>query len=302
MEGNYFYLKYAQDIHQFLENEFIKGYNEAYRFYIFHGDLNVPLDYTINNYKLGYFLELICQIKDELTPNQIAMFEVIDINWDYDYPKEEYKKPNKPWQEKYALAKKFYRKHHHLKVPSNYKIGLIDLGSWIATQRTAEKRGMLHYNKMEQLDKLHMIYSFNHLEEVVRISTLPKGEIAIPEDYLIISPFSNDNNPFIHKPKYTYPNAQLPFFEVHQMQPKYYDSHPDMETFQTEITKKIIISDIRKLLQLLNLADLYQINNDSLTDKSVSELLTIKNNLTALLSPEKTDTDKKYQKRVDKHL
>ena len=302
MEGNYFYLKYGQDIHRFLENEFITGYNEAYKFYIFHGNLNVPLDYTVNSYKLGHFLELICQIKDELTANQRAMFEIIDINWDYGYPKEEYKKPNRPWEEKYALAKKFYHKHHHLKVPNNYKIGLIDLGSWIATQRTTEKKCILHYHKMEKLDNLHMIYSFDHLEEIVRVSTLSKGALAIPEDYLLISPFSNSYNPFIKKPKYTYHNAQLPFFKTRPIYPKYYEKHLDMECCQEDLTKKVIISDIRTLLKMVSIADLNQLNIDNLNDKSIIELLAIKNNLLETLSTKKTVTAKKLQKQVDKLL
>ncbi len=66
--------------------------------------------------------------------------------------------------------------------------------------------------------------------------------------------------------------------------------------------QKVIISDIRTLLKMVNIADLNQLNIDNLNDKSIIELLAIKNNLLETLSTKKTVTAKKLQKQVDKLL
>lgn len=75
-----------------------------------------------------------------------------------------------------------------------------------------------------------------------------------------------------------------------------------MECCQEDLTKKVIISDIRTLLKMVSIADLNQLNIDNLNDKSIIELLAIKNNLLETLSTQKTVTAKKLQKQVDKLL
>ena len=53
---------------------------------------------------------------------------------------------------------------------------------------------------------------------------------------------------------------------------------------------------------MVSIADLNQLNIDNLNDKSIIELLAIKNNLLETLSTQKTVTAKKLQKQVDKLL
>lgn len=62
------------------------------------------------------------------------------------------------WEEKYAIAVKFFESNGSLSVPVNQIYEGVYLGKWISHQRQAYQKGKLSYDKIERLEKLNMIW------------------------------------------------------------------------------------------------------------------------------------------------
>ena len=75
------------------------------------------------------------------------------------------KKDNPPtiyenkWEEKYKLAKKYYKEQGHLYIPQDYEISGIKLGQWISTQRTQYKKGALSKDRVDKLNAIGMVWN-----------------------------------------------------------------------------------------------------------------------------------------------
>lgn len=73
---------------------------------------------------------------------------------------------DKDWFEKYSLAKEYYLEHGNLKVPFRYsslKDGIIiNLGTWVMTQRQGYLKGTLSKERIDLLNEIGMVWKINN--------------------------------------------------------------------------------------------------------------------------------------------
>ncbi len=150
-------------------------YDLAKKYYEFHGNVNMSLDFkTKNGYeydehgvKLGIWLYeqfIAYREKDfsKITMEQIKLLEKLNLNLkNIKYV---------AWLKNYNLAESYYKHHGNSKIPQNFKTKNgyeydefgINLGAWIRTQRVAY-RGYGHLKitdcQINLLDQLEMIYN-----------------------------------------------------------------------------------------------------------------------------------------------
>lgn len=116
-----------------------KMYYFAKEYYLIHGDLCVPHNYSCGDgFKLGEWLYR--QIRDyknnSLSDERISLLEQIDVEWHSCYSNRKMKK----WMKFYNLAKEFYLEHGHLKIVQSYVTeDGVPLGLWIEVQRQRYK-------------------------------------------------------------------------------------------------------------------------------------------------------------------
>lgn len=109
------------------------NYCAAIRYYLEHGDLEVPVKYVSpDGVALGSWLggQRAAYKAGELTPDQIARMDVLGVDWT--------DRNNRKWQTAYESAVRYYQEHGDLNVPSEYvdEDGVL-LGKWISRQRYA---------------------------------------------------------------------------------------------------------------------------------------------------------------------
>ena len=150
-------------------------YDLAKKYYEFHGNVNMSLDFkTKNGYeydeygvKLGIWLyeQFIAYRENDfskVTMEQIKLLEKLNLNLkNIKYV---------AWLKNYNLAESYYKHHGNSKIPQNFKTKNgyeydefgINLGAWIRTQRAAY-RGYGHLKitdcQINLLDQLEMIYN-----------------------------------------------------------------------------------------------------------------------------------------------
>ena len=128
-------------------------FREAQGYYLEHGDLEVLVKYvTENGVPLGRWLAEIGS-QTALTEEQRGRLEKIG------FCKE--KKTVRQWNEKYALAKRYYEEFGDLNVPVSYCVNGVKLGRWISNVRSKRKHpgasGMvLDEDRIRLLDRIGM--------------------------------------------------------------------------------------------------------------------------------------------------
>ncbi len=131
---------------------------QADQYYHTYGHLNVPKEYAIGPYRLGYWLIEQRQkyASGQLSSMQIRELEKFQMRWEMSRPRS--------WNEWYEIARIYYERHGDLRVPANYttKEG-IRLGRWICSQRDCyhERPGKrrLTSAEIEKLDGIGMVWS-----------------------------------------------------------------------------------------------------------------------------------------------
>lgn len=136
-------------------------FREAQRYYLEHGDLEVPVKYvTENGVPLGRWLaEIGSQFgeknacRSSLEERQLERLREIGFKTE--------KKTVRQWNEKYALAKNYYEEYGNLNVPVSYSVNGVKLGRWISNIRAKRKHpgssGMvLGEERIRQLDSIGM--------------------------------------------------------------------------------------------------------------------------------------------------
>lgn len=136
-------------------------FREAQRYYLEHGELEVPVKYvTENGVPLGRWLaEIGSQFgeknacRSSLEERQLERLREIGFKTE--------KKTVRQWNEKYALAKNYYEEYGNLNVPVSYSVNGVKLGRWISNIRAKRKHpegsGMvLDEHRIRQLDSIGM--------------------------------------------------------------------------------------------------------------------------------------------------
>ncbi len=137
-----------------------QSYAAAARYYLEHGDLEVPVKYiTPEGMALGVWLgsQRTAYKNHALSEDQIARMNAIGVDWT--------NRNDRKWQQAYDAAVEYRKIHGNLNVPSEYVTadGLM-LGKWIARQRYACQRPdhsstRLTPERKALLDKLGMVWS-----------------------------------------------------------------------------------------------------------------------------------------------
>lgn len=131
-------------------------FNAAEEYYLEHGHLLVPSDYTTeNNIKLGSWIFRIRSAKESrkqiLTDEQINKLDSIGMSWE--------SRMNSEWDTHFAEASNFYNMNKHLNIPVAYKSeDGFALGKWIRHQREYYAKGTLKDDRVDRLNSIHMIW------------------------------------------------------------------------------------------------------------------------------------------------
>ena len=149
-----------------------KSYQAAYRYWNEYGNLKVPSAYvTEDGYHLGRWIRrqrsLYCQIATEdgkkaqsQTAKRIKKLEQIGMIW----------KENDSWQERFELAKEYYKEHNNLDMPNNYIVNGVWLARWVREQRLR-----LMYTENESLKETKRLLTKEQKEQL--------SSIGIGENY-----------------------------------------------------------------------------------------------------------------------
>ena len=136
-------------------------FREAQRYYLEHGDLEVPVKYvTENGVPLGRWLaEIGSQLSEKNTCRSSLEERQLERLREIGFKTE--KKTVRQWNEKYALAKNYYEEYGNLNVPVSYSVNGVKLGRWTSNIRAKRKHpegsGMvLDEHRIRQLDSIGM--------------------------------------------------------------------------------------------------------------------------------------------------
>ena len=198
------------------KEEWNKKYNLAKSYYEHYGHVNIPYDFkTINGYDyqedgiaLGSWIKTQRQAyhhKHYLTKDRIEKLQQINMRFEIKHQKES-------WQEKYDLAKIYYKHHGHLEVPLSFKTTNgyekdedgIALGNWIRTQRQTyhhKTQSSLTKEQIEKLKNIGMRFEIKNKKEAWdQKYTLAKayhdhhGNSNIPYDFKTKNGYEEDVN------------------------------------------------------------------------------------------------------------
>ena len=155
--------------------ELAKEYYEAQK------NLLVPSDYeTENGVKLGVWIRTQRAAykgkrRVELTEEQIAKLEEIGMIWD----------PHQVnWEEKYQLAKEYYKGQGDLLILKNYETeNGVRLGKWISKQRVEYKKKKLTEERIKKLEEIGMVWEARNASEESSIGLLDEREESRTEPF-----------------------------------------------------------------------------------------------------------------------
>ena len=136
-------------------------YSLAKEFYEQNGHLRVRYGYVANDDKkthlgewIQYNRQLYSRVPCKLSKHKIDLLNKIGMIWDV---------YENLWEEKYEVAKEYYKEFGDLRVPRQLIYHNCNLGDWIDWQRQARKgnvRSALSQKRIDMLDKIGMVWAF----------------------------------------------------------------------------------------------------------------------------------------------
>ena len=170
-----------------------RGCRQAERWYADHHDLEVPPTYIdADGFPLGKWLDRHRTVDPHtgrrairLTPERRERLDAMGMRWE--------KKPD-PWEVRYELAREFYERHGHLRIPSGYKPQGIWLNKWLNEQKqvclgrrpgkrlTAEQTAKLEAISFSCRDLIDQAWEeqFAEAEQYFR----EHGDLQVPAGYI----------------------------------------------------------------------------------------------------------------------
>ena len=185
--GDYMYYKNNKII---LENKndikWMNYYEMAKQYYEEKGNLQIPLLYEVNGYKLGKWIQTqrsrqrgkgnllpLSELQLKLLNDIKMIWEINNVNPDTDYINDE-------WMTYYNLAKQYYEQNGNLLIPISYEVDGYKLGRWLSNQRRIYKRqsgyAELPKKKYNLLNEIDMVW-YDAKEELRKLK-----ESLIEED------------------------------------------------------------------------------------------------------------------------
>lgn len=129
-----------------------KYYKEALKFYVEHGNLDIPYNYiSSSGDNVGTWLLKQKKLKriGKLEDWKIKRLEDLNVTW---------KIQKSLWDSHYSLAKKYYKENGNLLIPVNYISNGFNLGGWIVHQRQKYKCGKLSDYQIKKLNSIKMVW------------------------------------------------------------------------------------------------------------------------------------------------
>jgi superfamily II DNA or RNA helicase len=112
------------------------------------GHCRVPGNFKYDGINLGSWVLFQRHNLKHLTPNQISRLDSLDFSWDPIADQ---------WNEAFDALKDFHKREGHCRVPKDFKLGGINLGSWVDTRR--QNKASLEPDQIRQLDSLGFIWN-----------------------------------------------------------------------------------------------------------------------------------------------
>lgn len=128
-----------------------KGYALASDYYAQFGNLKVPSDYCIDDFKLGSWIlrQRNAYSVNRISDERISRLEQIGMIWNT---------VNNAWEVGYMYALRYYLSHNNLLVHADYVDNDYNLGTWIRSQRRAYRANRLSNEQVQKLESIEMIW------------------------------------------------------------------------------------------------------------------------------------------------
>ena len=126
-----------------------EGFDHLCRFVKDNGSARVPSShFDDDGYKLGQWVAYQRQFfkKGTLDPDRRQRLDSL-AGWSWG-PKID------TWEEKFLLVEDYVSQHGHARVPTPYEVNGVQLGWWVASQRSAASRGRLDQERYHRFDNL----------------------------------------------------------------------------------------------------------------------------------------------------
>jgi len=131
-----------------------------------HGHCNVPSDYKVGTINLGDIVGNIRGGKRNTTSDQKAMLDSIGFIWNV--------KKCTSFEEFFRLLEEYKEEHGHCNVPSDYKVGTINLGDIVSNIRGGKRKTT---NDQKQCLTLSTLYG--RFATIIVIHLLMKSSISL---------------------------------------------------------------------------------------------------------------------------
>jgi hypothetical protein len=150
-----------------IEDQWHSSYQELKSFVKAHGHALVPASYRQNGLRLGSWIvtQRTVYKGGRLPKDKITLLQSLK-GWSWN-PREI------AWDSSFQELKSFVNAHGHALVPYSYRQNNIQLGEWLAAQRTKHMRGQLPTDKVKRLESLQG-WSWQ-VRRTSRTKSVPKG-------------------------------------------------------------------------------------------------------------------------------
>ena len=168
------------------EHNWAKGYEEAKRYFEVNGDLQMPSAYvTETGFRLGAWVSNQRENAARIKAERKEKLDKIGMVW----------KKSDPWEQRYALAKRYYEEHGDLQVPAGYVAEGVWLNKWLNEQKqiyAGNRAGKsLTEERIRRLEEIGMCWkSPSERAWETRCGAVRRfyeefGHIQIPKDYVL---------------------------------------------------------------------------------------------------------------------
>ena len=166
-----------------------QNYQACTKYYIEHGNLNVPASYVLDGYRIGNWIRRQRMLRDKriegvITPERIKRLDDIGMVWTDAYTSR--------WEYGYEQAKQWYEEHGDLNVPTMYVNDKgFALGMWLKRQQPDENgrtQTKVTPEKKKKLDAIGMVWERPEDSWEIRFALVKAyyeehGDLKIPPQY-----------------------------------------------------------------------------------------------------------------------
>ena len=168
------------------EKNWKKNYELLKKYYDEHGDINIPVDYEVDDVNLRDWLDRQREAyrKNNLNKEWINLLNKLGMIWNI-------REDN--WDENYSLLEEYYKEYGNVDVPSDYTINDVNLGRWVRSQRSAysgKSKGKINDDQIQILNDIEMIWDLNETKwqknyELLKNYYKEFKSLDVPQSYAV---------------------------------------------------------------------------------------------------------------------